>query len=219
MKITEKKREANRVNGRHSAGPKTPEGKARSSRNSIIHDLFSNTLRLSDEHKIQYAALRDDLVQFYAPCGALEAALVEKIAVLLWQQRSALSLFDQRIKEYGHEGLVSQLTRFATQAGLIDAEIPTGSSASGAAGKSSLECRELILRIVRSQGQSNSEAENRRANEQVKSETTGDVNQDRTEIEARIGPSMDTILRCYTTIERSLDRTVTQLLQLQQWRE
>ncbi len=49
MAISEAKLEANRRNAKLSSGPRTPEGKRRSSQNAVTHGLRAETLVLLDE--------------------------------------------------------------------------------------------------------------------------------------------------------------------------
>lgn len=74
---------ANRRNAKRSTGPKTPEGKAQSSRNAIKHGIFVKQLLKGAEPDTiaSIEALANDLRDYYKPVGALEEMLVETIVV------------------------------------------------------------------------------------------------------------------------------------------
>ena len=55
--------------------------------NAISHGILSSRLFLESESPDDFQALQDDLRQALRPMGALELALVEKVAVALWKQR------------------------------------------------------------------------------------------------------------------------------------
>ncbi len=80
---------ANRKNAEKSTGPKTPEGKQAAACNAVKHSLSARQLILNDddEDPTEYQALVDGLEDALSPVGALEYALVERIAVTLWRQR------------------------------------------------------------------------------------------------------------------------------------
>jgi hypothetical protein len=81
--------EANRANAQFSTGPRTPEGKARSSQNAFKHGLFSNALGLAarplNEDRAEFEALRDGLWRDHCPAGADEEAIVDRMAALWWE--------------------------------------------------------------------------------------------------------------------------------------
>jgi hypothetical protein len=79
--------EANRRNAQKSTGPKTPEGKAASSRNALRHGLTARQLILFDETEQDFANFHEELRDSHAPADAAEAALVERIAVAHWRLR------------------------------------------------------------------------------------------------------------------------------------
>lgn len=84
---TEKQIAANKANAQKSTGPKTDAGKAVVAGNAISHGILSKRLLLEDESPDDFQALQDDLRQALRPMGALELALVEKVAVALWKQK------------------------------------------------------------------------------------------------------------------------------------
>src|SRR5579862_8004792 len=61
---------ANRANARRSTGPRTPEGKAASSRNALTHGATASDTYLADFRA------------HFQPIGVLEAHLVDQLAVL-----------------------------------------------------------------------------------------------------------------------------------------
>lgn len=75
--------EANRQNAQRSTGPKTPEGKAKSSQNSVTHGIFVKRFPSSaaPETIEEMAALTTGLRDHYQPVGMMEEILMQKILV------------------------------------------------------------------------------------------------------------------------------------------
>ena len=65
---TDARTEANRKNAQRSTGPKTPEGKARSSKNALKHGLTSEELILPGENPEAYDARMDEWMDAYDTC-------------------------------------------------------------------------------------------------------------------------------------------------------
>jgi hypothetical protein len=76
---------ANRENAQLSTGPRTEEGKARSSQNARVHGLFSKWLVLDGEDRAQFDALLADLREDLQPQGYVEETLVHDIARNRWR--------------------------------------------------------------------------------------------------------------------------------------
>jgi len=93
MKATNKQIAANRKNASKSTGPKTPEGKAIASRNSLKHGLLAKEIVITAgegaESQDQFDSLFANLIEQFDRQGMLEEILVEKIAVAYWRLRRA----------------------------------------------------------------------------------------------------------------------------------
>ncbi len=76
---------ANVVNAQKSTGPKTAEGKARSSRNALKHGIFCKQLLLEGEDGEQLKELRREHIRHLNPQTALELAIVERIVQSHWR--------------------------------------------------------------------------------------------------------------------------------------
>jgi hypothetical protein len=79
---SEKQRAANCANAAKSTGPKTPEGKSRSSQNAVKHGFTASTfavVRLEDLQEI--ANLKADLVSVYEPANSQELFALERMAL------------------------------------------------------------------------------------------------------------------------------------------
>ena len=79
---------ANRRNAQKSTGPRTPEGKARASRNNLRHGLHSRELVIPcgplAESSAQFEALRAAFHADLQPTTAYEAELVDRMARCQW---------------------------------------------------------------------------------------------------------------------------------------
>jgi hypothetical protein len=77
---------ASRLNGARSRGPKTPEGKARASQNTLRHGFCSKKfLLLPDDSRAQFAALERALLDDLAPQGALQTLLAHRLIAAAWR--------------------------------------------------------------------------------------------------------------------------------------
>ena len=82
MPISEKRLAANRENAKKSTGPRTSEGRARSSRNAVKHGFRASSftvVRLEDLDEVE--KLKADAVACYKPVNSQELVAVERIAM------------------------------------------------------------------------------------------------------------------------------------------
>ena len=70
-----------------ATGPKTPEGKARSSANAVTHGLRATKLdnAVSPALRAEYEKLRKQYLDEYRPTGAIESTLVDMVIFAAWQ--------------------------------------------------------------------------------------------------------------------------------------
>jgi hypothetical protein len=82
MNISEAQLRANRQNTQNSSGPKTDEGKKRSSLNATRHGLLAQTLHLPEEDMAAYQEFTAAYVKDLKPVGAVETQLAQACADL-----------------------------------------------------------------------------------------------------------------------------------------
>ncbi len=76
---------ANRANARFSTGPKTPEGKAKSSLDAVKTGLTGRTILLTSEDAALYRAHVERFRRELQPVSELEAQLVQNLADTQWR--------------------------------------------------------------------------------------------------------------------------------------
>ena len=84
--------ESNRRNAQKSTGPKTQNGKSRSSRNAVRHGLTAETVIGRLEDPADYRAFEQAVTTAYDAETAVERELVLRLASLLWRLRRATSV-------------------------------------------------------------------------------------------------------------------------------
>jgi hypothetical protein len=102
--ISTRRLEANRQNAARSTGPKTVDGKRRSSQNATKLGIFSKHLIITgQEDAREYAKLHAAIISYYQPEGPLEALWADKIAA--WNLR--LSRVPRHEKGQGDRALAN----------------------------------------------------------------------------------------------------------------
>ncbi|WAT17018.1 hypothetical protein OZN62_08690 [Aurantiacibacter sp. MUD11] len=84
---SEKQMAANRSNAQKSTGPRTEEGKRRSSLNAFRHGVLSKTAVADHEDAFDYDLLLMALKGDFKPATAVELILVERITNLIWREK------------------------------------------------------------------------------------------------------------------------------------
>jgi hypothetical protein len=81
------KKEANVKNAKKSTGPKSIEGKSRSSQNAVKHGAYATKHLLDGEDKILYEAIKVEQRNAFRPKSFIETALVDELINQLWTLR------------------------------------------------------------------------------------------------------------------------------------
>jgi len=88
--MSEARNIANLNNAQHSTGPRTEEGKAASSLNSLKHGLTAKTVVLPGEDPAEYHSSSTGMRQDLHPLNTFETAMVTELIDLQWRlQRAA----------------------------------------------------------------------------------------------------------------------------------
>ena len=95
-----RKAEANRRNAQRSTGPKTPEGKARSSQNAVTHGIFVKKFLngAAPETIVEMEALAAGIREHYEPADMLEEMLLQKIVIEAGREHRVLA-FEQKFEQ------------------------------------------------------------------------------------------------------------------------
>ncbi len=83
---------SSRVNGSLSRGPKTKEGKSRSSINALTHGLTAKTASLKQQNCKAFQEMLHQYNQSIAPRDAVEQAAVEEICAAAWRLHSVWTI-------------------------------------------------------------------------------------------------------------------------------
>ena len=132
--LSDKQLAANRANAQLSTGPKSEEGKRRSSLNARRHNLTGQVTAMPEEDRIAHDAFAEALIKSMAPEGALELQLAQRIATDSWRLNRS-SAIEDNIFALG----------FTDHAGDIDAEHPEVHAALTAARTFTREAKSIEL--------------------------------------------------------------------------
>ena len=93
--VTQPPQQADQASNRrlnNSTGPRSPEGKLASSRNSFKHGLASGQVIVPGEDSAAFEAFLDDLLAEHQPATSTEALLVQEMAQSHWLAQRAIRL-------------------------------------------------------------------------------------------------------------------------------
>lgn len=82
-----RKHEANRRNAKHSTGPRTASGRAKSSLNALKHGLLARVLVAGDEDPDEFGRFASAMRKALQPKGGLEETIAQRVLVCAWRLR------------------------------------------------------------------------------------------------------------------------------------
>ena len=123
---SERRNLANRANALHSTGPKTAEGKRRSSLNAVRHGLTGQAVVLAGEDAAAYARLCKRYFDDLQPKAVVEEELVQTLADIAWR-RNRLRVIENNLYALGRaENARDRIVHDSKiRAGLVMAEVFT----------------------------------------------------------------------------------------------
>lgn len=103
---------------KRSGGPKTAAGKLASSQNALKNGVYAQALILPGESEQEFEQLHAQLVQDYAPQGAIEASLVYQLAKQIWKK--------MRLEHMEHSAMLTLYNRPLTESDIIHGNFKVG---------------------------------------------------------------------------------------------
>jgi hypothetical protein len=88
---------ANRINALKSTGPRTAEGKAVASQNSVKHGLLAERDVITSESQTDFDLYRQQLLDELNPLSPMESILAERIVTLSWRLKRVCRFQNQAI--------------------------------------------------------------------------------------------------------------------------
>jgi len=206
--VTEKVIAANRANAQDSTGPGDCTNVKH---NALKHGFRSRQLIFQNaEEEQQYAALLQELNEYYQPDGPIEGMLIEEIGRCWWRLDD---LNGWALQEITNRRQASKAILRGVAENYDEERLPLFTTASGSDSAAQLgwDCEQLIVRT----GSKNLEREEPRSDtgKTSKTDTSGAV-----QIEVKLNTSMDSILRYEAALKRDLYRAIRTLLEIQQQR-
>jgi hypothetical protein len=100
--ISEARLRANRENAKNSTGPRTDEGKKRSSLNATRHGILAQVIHLPEEEMAAFTEFTKEYVASFAPVGAVETQLANACADLQFRLHR-LAAAEHNLFAIGHD--------------------------------------------------------------------------------------------------------------------
>ncbi len=105
---TEKQIAANRRNSQKSTGPKTREGKFKSSLNALRHGVYSETHIIKTEDAAIFSNLAQEILDELQPQTPTELELVDQLIQTVWRRRRITALIHMRLNQAIDEVVTEQ---------------------------------------------------------------------------------------------------------------
>lgn len=210
---------------RQSPGPRTPEGKARSSQNSRKHGLFSRDLRFdSEEEREQFEELLEELRQDRKPRGALQDMIVRQMAKCLWRLLWVQHRIGVEFSKRDNTSWASTLQHFMGKSDALALPVPgipqhEGSDSKGRDAWIPWQATELSLKLIGGDHSANNTHEVSGKDLQFytdkKDERSGSGTVERFELDMKLRDSLEVFRRYESALKRELFEYIACLERLQ----
>lgn len=102
--VTEARLEANRRNASLSTGPRSPDGKAMSSKNAVRHGLLGGELLLPDEDAEELERFRAGVLERLQPEDDVERFMADRVIANAWRLKRVYRIETEVLRRLKYEG-------------------------------------------------------------------------------------------------------------------